>query len=233
MHLGQLSGWPFCILGERYTESPRVGIECSNIQDREGVMKCTICKTGHTHPGTATVTLERDNTVVVSVSLSRLRKGLSEQSDMEELFMYRKILAVAFGTELSIKAVKEAARLAKCLAARLFVLHVRSPMDIPHHAAGGALLRVGAGRLADEIDQEERKFLEEAAKLAGSLGIEAETGYVADLSPYKAIIRVAEEQHCDLIVMGTRIRHGIPGYFVKSETQKVLANTEIPVVVVR
>jgi len=28
-------------------------------------MKCTICKTGHTHPGTTTVTLQRDNTVVV------------------------------------------------------------------------------------------------------------------------------------------------------------------------
>ena len=147
--------------------------------------------------------------------------------------MYRKILAVAFGTELSTKAVKEAVRLAKGLAARLFVLHVRSPMDIPHHVEGGVLSRVGAENLAGEIDQEERKFLEGAAKLAASFGIEAETGYVADLSPYKAIIRVAQEQHCDLIVMGTRIRHGIPGYFVKSETQKVLAHTEIPVVVVR
>jgi len=147
--------------------------------------------------------------------------------------MYRKILAVAFGTELSIKAVKEAARLARGLAARLFVLHVRSPMDIPHHIEGGALSRIGAEKIADEIDQEERKFLEAATELAASLGIEAETGYVADLSPYKAIIRVAQEQHCDLIVMGTRIRHGIPGYFVKSETQKVLAHTEIPVVVVR
>jgi YgiT-type zinc finger domain-containing protein len=28
-------------------------------------MKCTICKTGHTHPGTTTVTLQRDNIVVV------------------------------------------------------------------------------------------------------------------------------------------------------------------------
>ncbi len=28
-------------------------------------MKCVICKTGHTHPSTATVTLQRDNSVVV------------------------------------------------------------------------------------------------------------------------------------------------------------------------
>ena len=147
--------------------------------------------------------------------------------------MHRKVLAVTFGTELSLKAVKEAARLAKGMAARLFVLHVISPMDIPHHVEGGALTRIGAGKIADEIDQEERKFLEGMVELANSFGIEAEAGYVADLSPYKAIIRVAQGQECDLIVMGTRIRHGIPGYFVTSETQKVLAHTEIPVVVVR
>lgn len=28
-------------------------------------MKCVICKTGHTHPGKATVTLQRERTVVV------------------------------------------------------------------------------------------------------------------------------------------------------------------------
>jgi nucleotide-binding universal stress UspA family protein len=152
---------------------------------------------------------------------------------MKDPFMHQKILAVAFGTDLSIRAVKEAARLAKGLAAKLFVLHVRSPMDVPHHVEGGAISRFGAGKIAAEIDQEERKFLAGIAEIATSLGIEAEAGYVTDLSPYKAIIRVAQEQHCDLIVMGTRIRHGIPGYFVQSETQKVLAHTEIPVVVVR
>jgi nucleotide-binding universal stress UspA family protein len=158
---------------------------------------------------------------------------MSAKSNMEDSFRYRKILAVAFGTDLSIKAVKEAVRLAKGLTVKLFVLHVRSPLEVPHHVEGGALSRVGEEAIADEIDKEERKFLEKAVELATANGIEAETGYVTDLSPFKAIIRVAQEQHCDLIVMGTRIRHGIPGYFGTSETQKVLANTDIPVVVVR
>lgn len=147
--------------------------------------------------------------------------------------MHRKILAVAFGTELSIKAVKEAVQLAKDLSAMLFVLHVRSPLEMPHHVQGGALSRGGAEKMADEIDQEERKFLEGAVALATTAGVEVQSGYVTDIAPYKAIIRVAQEQHCDLIVMGTRIRSGLPGYFVTSETQKVLAHTEIPVVVVR
>ena len=147
--------------------------------------------------------------------------------------MHRKILAVAFGSELSIKAVAEATQLAKGLGAKLFVLHVRSPLDMPHHVEGGVLSRAGGEEITQEIDQEERNFLVGAVEIAAAAGIKAETAYVTDLSPYKAIIRVCEEQQCDLIVMGTRIRHGIPGYFVKSETQKVLANTTIPVLVVR
>lgn len=147
--------------------------------------------------------------------------------------MYRKILAVAFGTELSIKVVREAAQLAKAVGAKLFVLHVRSPMDIPHHAEGGAISRLGAEAISKEIDEEERRFLGGAVEAAMSIGITPETAFIAALLPYEAIIRVCQEQQCDLIVMGTRIRHGLPGYLVKSQTQKVLEQTEIPVLVVR
>jgi len=115
----------------------------------------------------------------------------------------------------------------------LLVLHVRSPLDIPHHAEGGALSRVGDETITREIDEEERKFLSGAVEIAASMGVKAETAFISDLLPYEAIIRVCREQGCDLIVMGTRIRHGIPGYLVKSETQKVLEHTETPVLVVR
>jgi nucleotide-binding universal stress UspA family protein len=147
--------------------------------------------------------------------------------------MYRKILAVTFGTELSNKTVKEAAQLAKALGAELLVLHVRSPLDIPHHTEGGALSRLGEEKITEEIGVEERKLLDATMEMAAAIGIKAEAAFIADLSPYEAIIRVSQDQQCDLIVMGTRIRHGIPGFFVKSETQKVLTHTGTPVLVVR
>ncbi len=147
--------------------------------------------------------------------------------------MYKKILAVTFGTELSEKAVKEGAKLAIALGAKLLVLHVRSPMDLPDHQTGGALSRLGEATIMDEIEQEEHLILKAAAKFASDAGIKVETAYIVDLSPYEAIIRVCEEQQCDLIVMATRIRHGIPGYLVKSQTQKVLENTDVPVLVMR
>lgn len=147
--------------------------------------------------------------------------------------MYRKILVVTFGTELSNKAVKEAARLAHAVGAKLLVLHVRSPLDVPHHADGGALSRLGEERIMDEIYGEERKLLEGAVEIAASLGVEAETAFIADLAAHEAIVRVSQEQQCDLIVMATRIHRTIPGFLVQSQTQKVLANTTTPVLVVR
>ena len=147
--------------------------------------------------------------------------------------MYRKILVVTFGTELSNKAVKEASQLANAVGAKLLILHVRSPLDIPHHAEGGALSRFGEQKITEEVYEQERKFLDGAVEIAASIGVNAETAFIADLLPYEAIVRVSQEQQCDLIVMGTRIRHGIPGYLVKSATQKVLEHTGTPVLVVR
>ena len=147
--------------------------------------------------------------------------------------MYRKILTVTFGSELSNKAVKEAAQLAKHLGARLMVLHVRSPLEMPDHAEGGALTRLGEEKIGEEIAEVERSFLEGAVELAAAEGVDAETAFIVDLSAHDAIVRVAQEQQCDLIVMGTRIRHGIEGYFVKSTTQKVLGSTDIPMLLVR
>ena len=147
--------------------------------------------------------------------------------------MYRKILVVTFGTELSNKAITQAAQLAQAVGAKLLVLHVRSPAEVPAHVAGGALATLGAEKFSQEIYEEERKLLERAKAIAASMGVTAQTAFIANLQPYEAIIKVAQEQECDIIVMATRVRHGIPGYLVKSETQKVLEHSDIPVLVVR
>ena len=118
-------------------------------------------------------------------------------------------------------------------AARLLVLHVRSPLDMPDHTEGGALARLGEETIAREIEESEHQVLDRALGISRAAGVEAELAYVMDISPSKAIVRIAEERGSDLIVMATRIRHGIPGYFAKSETQKVLEHCEIPVLVIR
>jgi nucleotide-binding universal stress UspA family protein len=151
----------------------------------------------------------------------------------EGISMYRKILVSTDGTELSIRAVKEAARLASAVGAKLLVLHVRSPLEIPHHVTGGAWSSLGEEKITEEIKIEEQELLRAASEAATSVGVVPEVAFIARFYPHQGITQVAQEQDCDLIVMGTRIREGIPGYFVKSETRKVLKQTTTPVLVVR
>jgi nucleotide-binding universal stress UspA family protein len=147
--------------------------------------------------------------------------------------MFQNILVPTDGSDFSNKAVSTAARLAHSLHAKLLVLHVRSPIESPHHVEGGALTHLGGKIVMEEIEDEERRLLDTALEIAVGDGAEAKTAFIAGYSTYDAIIRIAREQHCDLIVMASHGRRGISGFLIGSETQKVLAHTTIPVLVVR
>ena len=147
--------------------------------------------------------------------------------------MFQNILVATDGSDFSNKAVSTAARLADLLQAKLLVLHVRSPIDSPHHVEGGALTHLGGKIVMREIEDEERMLLDTALEIAVADGAAAETAFVAGYSTYDAIIRIAREQRCDLIVMASHGRRGFSGLLLGSETQKVLTHTTIPVLVVR
>ena len=147
--------------------------------------------------------------------------------------MFKNILVPTDGSAFSNKAVATAARLALSIGAKLLVLHVRSPIETPHHVEGGALSNLGGKAVMREIEEEERRLLDAALNIAAADGMKAETAFVAGYSPYDAIIRIAQEQHCDLIVMASHGRGGISGFLLGSETQKVLTHTTMPVLVVR
>ena len=147
--------------------------------------------------------------------------------------MFKHILVPTDGSDFSNKAVSAAARLAHALQAKLLVLHVRSPIESPHHVEGGALTHLGGKVVMQEIEDEERKLLDAAQEIAAANESAAETAFVAGYSTYEAIIRIAQEQRCDLIVMASHGRRGLSSLLIGSETQKVLAHTAIPVLVVR
>jgi nucleotide-binding universal stress UspA family protein len=147
--------------------------------------------------------------------------------------MFQHILVPTDGSEFSIKAVATAARLAHALHAKLLVLHVRSPLESPHHVEGGALTHLGGNIVMQEIEAEERSLLDAALEIAAAEGTAAEAAFVAGFSAYDTIVRIAREQHCDLIVMASHGRSGLAGLLIGSETQQVLTHTTIPVLVVR
>ena len=147
--------------------------------------------------------------------------------------MYRKILAPTDGTERSLNAVREACSLAKSVAAELLVLHVRSPIDAPHHVEGGALSRLPQSTVMEEVEEEERAVLESAMRMATDAHVGAKIAFVSAYSVHETIIRVAMEEKCDLVVMSSHGRRGLAGLLLGSETQKLLTHAKTPVLVVR
>ena len=52
-------------------------------------------------------------------------------------------------------------------------------------------------------------------------------------SSHEAIVREAEEDHCDLIFMASDAQPGIARWFVPSEAMKVMTSAKIPVMLYR
>ena len=77
------------------------------------------------------------------------------------------------------------------------------------------------------------KALEVAAKLAKTTGVSCETIHLEQGLPYEAIIKVANEKDCDLILMASHGRRGVSAIVLGSETLKVLTHSKIPVLVYR
>ena len=70
-------------------------------------------------------------------------------------------------------------------------------------------------------------------KSAEDAGVACDVVFERSDSPYEAIIRVAEQKGCDLIMMASHGRKGVGALVLGSETQKVLTHSKIPVLVVR
>lgn len=69
-------------------------------------------------------------------------------------------------------------------------------------------------------------------KYAKSLGVEAEKTLAFTMEP-EAILSHAEEHDCDLIVMGSHGASGIKEWLLGSNTQHIVRNAKVPVLVIK
>jgi nucleotide-binding universal stress UspA family protein len=72
-----------------------------------------------------------------------------------------------------------------------------------------------------------------AACAIRAAGLECATRIVKSYAPYREILRMAEERHCGAIFMGVHGASPVGRFFFGSQTQKVLAEARMPVVLVR
>ncbi|MEN3354578.1 MAG: hypothetical protein V7640_2736 [Betaproteobacteria bacterium] len=146
--------------------------------------------------------------------------------------MFQNILIPTDGSEQSQRAVRLGVELAKVHHARVTGIHV-----IPDYhlliAYEGAFDPVTEERIEEEAKARAETYLGYVRQMATEAGV-VSTG-VCETSdhPYDAILRAAETNGCDLILMTSHGRKGLAAVLLGSETRKVLTHTKVPVLVVR
>lgn len=137
--------------------------------------------------------------------------------------MFKHLLLATDGSAPSESAVRTGVHLAKSLGAKVTGLNVVSTEDDVH-----ALARTGHSSNAGAAANEPLLFV---TIVANGNDVEYDTICVVSNDPAETILSTANQLGCDLIVMGTHSRKKLDILVVGSQTQKVLNNGHLPVLV--
>jgi nucleotide-binding universal stress UspA family protein len=147
--------------------------------------------------------------------------------------MFKHILVPTDGSKLSVKAAKQAVKLAKSLGARITGFYASPDYSSIYYGDGYILRTPSAEDRAEFAQKQARKCLSTVEVEAEVEKVPCEVFHVVNDSPYEAIIDAAKKKKCDLIFMASHGRRGLSGLVLGSETQKVLIHSKIPVLVCR
>jgi nucleotide-binding universal stress UspA family protein len=145
--------------------------------------------------------------------------------------MFKRILLPTDGSKLSATAVQQGVRFAKSINAKvtgLCVMPLQRTFYYETEIPTEALEQV-----ARRCREAAGKYLSAIEKEAKEAGVGCDVVYERHDYPYEAIIRVAKQKGCDLIMMASHGRRGVGALLLGSETQKVLIHSRIPVLVFR
>lgn len=132
----------------------------------------------------------------------------------------KRILIATDFSNCSKKAYAEAVQLARQLNGTVLLTHVIEPIGSVH-IEPLAYLELKLGQALDRM-----------AHPAREEGIKVET-HLFKGDPAAEIIKAAKDLQCDLIVMGTHGRTGMPRLLMGSVTERVLRASPVPIVAVR
>ena len=151
----------------------------------------------------------------------------------EGVTMYKNILVPTDGSPLSRAAAETAVDLAKIIGAKITAFFA-APAPTPLVYEG--LLPVGymtTTQHAEMVEKLAEQNLQKIEELARAAGVQVKCVHVTDEYPASAILDVAKKEECDLIYMASHGHAGFKSSLLGSQTQKVLAQSPIPVLVHR
>ncbi|KAB0633976.1 universal stress protein [Burkholderia stagnalis] len=145
--------------------------------------------------------------------------------------MFKHLLVPTDGSDLSVAAIQMAVALAKEHQAAVTAVHVMPEFHVLTYES--EMLGDSKERFIQVVRQHAEAYLATVSVAAAEAGVACETVAVTHDRPYEAIINIAAQRGCDLVVMASHGRSGVRGLLIGSETQKVLTHCSIPVLVVR
>jgi len=141
--------------------------------------------------------------------------------------MYKRILLTLDGSELAEQALPHAVAHAERFQAELILLRVIKPL------AKNLDLPVAVVRSAEETTRKlVYEYLEQIAVGVREIGITVRVVTV-DGTPHEEIVRFAETEHVDLIVISTRGQSGLSRWLIGSVADRVSRGVNVPVFLVR
>jgi nucleotide-binding universal stress UspA family protein len=147
--------------------------------------------------------------------------------------MYKHILVPTDGSTLAARAAGAAVKLAAGLGARVTALFVAPPATPVVYRRFVPVKLTTPEAHARLIEQASRRCLGAVQKAADAAGVRVELMQVTGDFPADAIVQAARERKCDLIFMASRGYRGMTAVLLGSETQKVLAQSKVAVLVHR
>jgi nucleotide-binding universal stress UspA family protein len=146
--------------------------------------------------------------------------------------MFKHILLPTDGSSRSVAAIDRAVRFAKEQGARVTGIYVAPPeqrlmrddMSSMHRPSSSGSAR------ARSIG---RRYLREVVQTASEFGVPCDVICAVSERPYEEIARTAQRSKCDLIYMASHGRTGLSKLLLGSQTNKVLALSTVPVMVIR
>lgn len=145
--------------------------------------------------------------------------------------MVAHILLPTDGSPLSEQAIFYGIELARTLNARVTGIYAAPEFHVLSYRA--AELTESRENFGPDVQAHADRCLAFIRRTALEAKVPCETLTEHSDHPYEVICKAAQRLQCDLIVMASHGKRGLAGLFLGSETQRVLAHSEIPVLVWR
>ena len=150
--------------------------------------------------------------------------------------MFERILIAIDGSKFGEKAAKVGIELAKLSGGKVIIVYVA---DINKYTSSAGLISPFGGPSPEAIDNVVANIREAGEKatlqvkeLARASGVESER-LIVEGSPPSEILRIAEDDKIDVIVMGSIGKTGLEKFLMGSVAEKVVHDSKLPVLIVR